>query len=124
MPIGNNRWLLRFGLDLKRRPGLTSVNATRPMSRAANRYWRNRSRRTRTCRWRSPRSRTTCPALRILAGQSEQVDPAWRWARRSVDLAQKLFEVGCVSYLDLLDAQRNLALSEHRLVGALIGRRP
>jgi multidrug efflux system outer membrane protein len=30
-------------------------------------------------------------------------------ARRSADLAQKLYQAGRSSYLDLLDAQRNLA---------------
>jgi multidrug efflux system outer membrane protein len=47
--------------------------------------------------------------LRILAGQSEQVDAGVVLARRSADLAQKLYQAGRSSYLDLLDAQRNLA---------------
>jgi multidrug efflux system outer membrane protein len=50
--------------------------------------------------------------LRILAGQSEQVDAGVVMARRSADLAQKLYQAGRSSYLDLLDAQRNLALVE------------
>jgi len=50
--------------------------------------------------------------LRILAGQSEQVDAGVVMARRSADLAQKLYQAGRSSYLDLLDAQRNLALIE------------
>ena len=50
--------------------------------------------------------------LRILAGQSEQVDAGVLLARRSADLAQKLYQAGRSSYLDLLDAQRNLALIE------------
>ena len=47
--------------------------------------------------------------LRILAAQSEQVDAGVVLARRSADLAQKLYQAGRSSYLDLLDAQRNLA---------------
>jgi multidrug efflux system outer membrane protein len=47
--------------------------------------------------------------LRILAGQSEQVESGVVLARRSADLAQKLYQAGRSSYLDLLDAQRNLA---------------
>ncbi|WLI90908.1 efflux transporter outer membrane subunit [Massilia sp. R2A-15] len=50
--------------------------------------------------------------LRILAGQSEQVEAGVVLARRSADLAQKLYQAGRSSYLDLLDAQRNLALVE------------
>jgi multidrug efflux system outer membrane protein len=50
--------------------------------------------------------------LRILAGQSEQVDAGVVYARRSADLAQKLYAAGRSSYLDLLDAQRNLAAAE------------
>lgn len=47
--------------------------------------------------------------LRILAGQAGQIDEAVISARRSADLAQKLYDAGRSSYLDLLDAQRNLA---------------
>ena len=50
--------------------------------------------------------------LRILAGQAEQVESGVVLARRSADLAQKLYQAGRSSYLDLLDAQRNLALVE------------
>jgi multidrug efflux system outer membrane protein len=50
--------------------------------------------------------------LRILASQSEQVDAGVVYARRSADLAQKLYAAGRSSYLDLLDAQRNLAAAE------------
>jgi multidrug efflux system outer membrane protein len=51
-------------------------------------------------------------ALRILAEQAEQIDAALLSARRSADLAQKLYAAGRSSYLDLLDAQRNLVSSE------------
>jgi multidrug efflux system outer membrane protein len=54
--------------------------------------------------------------LRILAGQAEQVDAAVVSARRSADLAQKLYQAGRSSYLDLLDAQRNLAAVERNAV--------
>ncbi len=47
--------------------------------------------------------------LRILAGQGEQVDAAVVSARRSAELADKLYRAGRSSYLELLDAQRNLA---------------
>ena len=50
--------------------------------------------------------------LRILASQAEQVDAGVVFARRSADLAQKLYDAGRSSYLDLLDAQRNLSLVE------------
>lgn len=50
--------------------------------------------------------------LRILASQAEQVDASVLFARRSADLAQKLYDAGRSSYLDLLDAQRNLSLVE------------
>ena len=54
--------------------------------------------------------------LRILAGQTEQIDAAVVSARRSADLAQKLYDAGRSSYLDLLDAQRNLATVERNAV--------
>ncbi len=54
--------------------------------------------------------------LRILAGQGAQIDDAVVSARRSADLAQKLYAAGRSSYLDLLDAQRNLASVERTAV--------
>lgn len=54
--------------------------------------------------------------LRILAGQTEQIDAAVLSARRSADLAQKLYAAGRSSYLDLLDAQRNLTSVERNAV--------
>ncbi|MGJ9417142.1 efflux transporter outer membrane subunit [Massilia sp. CMS3.1] len=54
--------------------------------------------------------------VRILAAQGEQVDDAVRSARRSAELARKLYDAGRSSYLDLLDAQRNLAASERSAV--------
>ena len=50
--------------------------------------------------------------LRLLASQAEQVDAGVVYARRSAELAQKLYQAGRSSYLDLLDAQRNLATAE------------
>jgi len=47
--------------------------------------------------------------LRVLSGQTREVEDALVSARRSADLAQKLYDAGRSSYLDLLDAQRNLA---------------
>jgi len=60
--------------------------------------------------------------LRILAGQSEQIDAAVVSARRSVELAQQLYAAGRSSYLDLLDAQRNLASVERTAVQLRGGR--
>jgi multidrug efflux system outer membrane protein len=54
--------------------------------------------------------------LRILAGQTREIDDAVVSARRSADLAQKLYDAGRSSYLDLLDAQRNLATVERNAV--------
>jgi multidrug efflux system outer membrane protein len=54
--------------------------------------------------------------LRILAGQTQEIDDALVSARRSADLAQKLYAAGRSSYLDLLDAQRNLAQVERNAV--------
>ncbi|RZA34479.1 MAG: efflux transporter outer membrane subunit [Lysobacteraceae bacterium] len=54
--------------------------------------------------------------LRILSGQAEQIDAALVAARRSADLAQKLYDAGRSSYLELLDAQRNLAAVERTAV--------
>lgn len=54
--------------------------------------------------------------LRILAGQGEQLDLAVLSARRSAHLAQRLYLAGRSSYLDLLDAQRNLASIERNAV--------
>ena len=54
--------------------------------------------------------------LRILGGQAEQIDAAVVSARRSADLAQKLYAAGRSGYLDLLDAQRNLASIERTAV--------
>ena len=54
--------------------------------------------------------------LRILSGQAEQIDAALLSARRSADLARKLYDAGRSSYLELLDAQRNLAAVERTAV--------
>lgn len=60
--------------------------------------------------------------LRILESQAEQLDAAVSSARRSADLAQKLYANGRSSYLDLLDAQRNLATAERNAVQLRGGR--
>jgi multidrug efflux system outer membrane protein len=54
--------------------------------------------------------------LRILAGQSAEIEQALVSARRSADLAQKLYDAGRSGYLELLDAQRNLATVERNAV--------
>jgi len=54
--------------------------------------------------------------LRVLAGQSARIDQALVSARRTADLAQKLYGAGRSSYLELLDAQRNLAAVERSAV--------
>jgi len=54
--------------------------------------------------------------LRILAGQAGQIDDALQSARRSANLAQMLYAAGRSSYLDLLDAQRNLTTVERTAV--------
>jgi multidrug efflux system outer membrane protein len=54
--------------------------------------------------------------LRVLSGQAGEIDDALVSARRSASLAQKLYEAGRSSYLDLLDAQRNLAAVERSAV--------
>ncbi|GGX77017.1 efflux transporter outer membrane subunit [Massilia dura] len=54
--------------------------------------------------------------LRILSGQTARIDEAVVAARRSADLAQKLYAAGRSSYLELLDAQRNLAAIERSAV--------
>ena len=54
--------------------------------------------------------------LRILAEQGAQLDQAVLSARRSEQLARKLYDAGRSSYLDLLDAQRNLATAERSAV--------
>jgi multidrug efflux system outer membrane protein len=52
----------------------------------------------------------------VLAGQGAELEQALVSARRSADLAQKLYDAGRSSYLDLLDAQRNLATVERSAV--------
>ncbi|MTW10596.1 efflux transporter outer membrane subunit [Pseudoduganella eburnea] len=54
--------------------------------------------------------------LRVLAGQTAEIEEALLSARRSADLAQKLYSAGRSSYLELLDAQRNLAAVERSAV--------
>jgi multidrug efflux system outer membrane protein len=54
--------------------------------------------------------------LRILGEQGEQLELALMSARRSADLAQKLYDAGRSGYLELLDAQRNLAQAERSVV--------
>ena len=54
--------------------------------------------------------------VRILAEQGNEVEDALRSARRSAELARKLYDAGRSSYLDLLDAQRNLAAVERSAV--------
>ncbi|HZW11582.1 MAG TPA: efflux transporter outer membrane subunit [Noviherbaspirillum sp.] len=54
--------------------------------------------------------------LRTLAGQAQAIDDAVASARRSAELANKLYEAGRSSYLDVLDSQRNLAAVERTAV--------
>ncbi|NEX62420.1 efflux transporter outer membrane subunit [Noviherbaspirillum galbum] len=54
--------------------------------------------------------------LRTLAGQSEAIDSAVASSRRSAELADRLYRAGRSSYLDFLDAQRNLASAERAAV--------
>jgi multidrug efflux system outer membrane protein len=54
--------------------------------------------------------------LRTLAGQAQAIDDAVASARRSAELAHKLYDAGRSSYLDVLDAQRNLATVERTAV--------
>lgn len=54
--------------------------------------------------------------LRTLAGQAQAIDDAVASARRSAELAGKLYDAGHSSYLDVLDAQRNLAAVERSAV--------
>jgi multidrug efflux system outer membrane protein len=54
--------------------------------------------------------------VRILAEQADQIEQALVSARRSADLAQKLYDAGRSGYLELLDAQRNLATVERSAV--------
>jgi multidrug efflux system outer membrane protein len=50
--------------------------------------------------------------LRTLAGQAQAIEDAVATARRSTELANKLYAAGRSSYLEVLDAQRNLATVE------------
>lgn len=54
--------------------------------------------------------------LRTLAAQAEAIDAALASARRSAELADKLYRAGRSGYLDVLDAQRNLAVIERAAV--------
>jgi len=54
--------------------------------------------------------------LRVLGGQTREIEDALVSARRSADLAQKLYDAGRSSYLELLDAQRNLAAVQRSAV--------
>lgn len=54
--------------------------------------------------------------LRTLANQAGELDDAVASARRSVDLAGKLYQAGRSGYLELLDAQRNLVAVERSAV--------
>jgi multidrug efflux system outer membrane protein len=54
--------------------------------------------------------------LRVLAGQGAEIEQALASARRSADLAQKLYDAGRSGYLEYLDAQRNLATVERTAV--------
>lgn len=54
--------------------------------------------------------------LRTLASQAGELDDAVASARRSVDLAGKLYQAGRSGYLELLDAQRNLVAVERSAV--------
>jgi multidrug efflux system outer membrane protein len=54
--------------------------------------------------------------LRIVAQQAAEIDQALVSARRSAELAQKLYDAGRSGYLELLDTQRNLATVERNAV--------
>ncbi|WP_292936538.1 efflux transporter outer membrane subunit [Noviherbaspirillum sp.] len=54
--------------------------------------------------------------LRTLADQAQAIDDAVASARRSAELAHKLYDAGRTSFLDVLDAQRNLLVVERSAV--------
>jgi len=54
--------------------------------------------------------------LRTLENQARAIDEAVASARRSLELANKLYQAGRSGYLDVLDAQRNLAAIERTAV--------
>lgn len=54
--------------------------------------------------------------LRTLDGQAQAIGDAVASARRGAELAQKLYDAGRTSYLDVLDAQRNLLVVERSAV--------
>lgn len=54
--------------------------------------------------------------LRTLAEQAQAIDDAVASARRTAELANTLYKAGRSSYLDVLDAQRNLASVERTAV--------
>jgi multidrug efflux system outer membrane protein len=54
--------------------------------------------------------------LRVLTAQQAELEAAIVSARRSAELAQKLYDAGRGTYLELLDAQRNLANVERSAV--------
>jgi multidrug efflux system outer membrane protein len=58
----------------------------------------------------------TLVGLRTLRGQANAIDDAVGSAQRSAELADKLYRSGRTSYLDLLDAQRNLANAQRTAV--------
>ena len=55
-------------------------------------------------------------SLRVLSGQAREIEDALVSARRAADLARSLYDAGRSSYLDLLDAQRNLTAVERAAV--------
>jgi multidrug efflux system outer membrane protein len=61
-------------------------------------------------------------SVRVLAAEAAEVDRALASARRSADLARRLYDAGRSSYLDLLDAQRALT-SVQRQAAVLRGER-
>jgi multidrug efflux system outer membrane protein len=54
--------------------------------------------------------------LRTLAGQAQALDDAATSARRSAELATKQYQAGRTSFLDVIDAQRNLVAVERSAV--------
>jgi multidrug efflux system outer membrane protein len=54
--------------------------------------------------------------LRVLEGQAQSIDEALVHAHRSTDLAGRLYQEGSSSYLDVIDAERNLTAIERNAV--------
>ena len=64
------------------------------------------------CWWRSARLKTTWPTLRLLDDQMREQNNAVQASQRAAHLSRTQYTEGAVSYLDVIDGERQVLISQ------------